>query len=140
MRGGQGSRESFVSASLLLAVLALIFRIAIPSGYMVGTPGAGTGLPPLVICTGSGAMTVAADPAGAPAGGDHQKNPGQPGGSEHPCAFAAAAIGFEPPVLTDIAAPPAVADAPPPALPATQRPGQGLAAPPPPTTGPPSVI
>ena len=140
MHRGRRTSGIFGAASLVLAVLSLVVRIAVPSGTMVSADQAGTGLPPLVICTANGAMTVAVDAAGHPAGGDHQDDPGSSNGGDHACAFAAAAVTFAPPVLADLAAPPAGDEATLAPLPISQRPGLGLAAPPPPTTGPPSII
>ena len=140
MHWGRRPSGIFGSAGLLVAVLALIMRIAVPAGTMVSADLAGTGLPPLVICTGNGAMTVAVDAAGQPVGGDHQNNPGPSDSGDHACAFAAAAMTFAPPVLAEIAMPAAGDAAAPAPLPISQRPGLGLAAPPPPTTGPPSII
>jgi hypothetical protein len=114
---------------LALAALALLLRVAIPAGYMVdsGAPGASPGL---VICTGHGPLRLAPEKDGkAPA---HRSADGV-------CAFAGHGLAAAPP----LAAPVPALFAPPPADPAPARtavrPGQGLAAPPPPPTGPPSV-
>ena len=130
---------------LLLATLALLVRLAFPTGFMLSPERAS--LPTLVICTGQGAMTVAIDAqgqahevkgdAGEAKGGQDHKSDGK---TTHPCTFAAATAVVVAPVLIATLAPVAlgqVLDAP---LMTTQRPGLGLAAPPPPTTGPPARI
>ncbi|WP_374575406.1 hypothetical protein [Phenylobacterium sp.] len=125
---------------LVLVALALLVRIVVPGGYMAAATA--NGAPAIVICTGHGPLQVAVDAHGvthnAPLD-DNQPNKSDPSGDHHPCAFAGAATPLEAPLLA-LAAAPAVAEA---ALvtllPAHQRPGLGLAAPPPPTTGPPAL-
>ncbi len=115
-----------------LIALALLARMLVPAGFM---PSA-NGVPGLVICTGQGAMVLptAAMPMEHHAPGDGHDHQG-----DHGCPFAPMAA------AADLAA-----QAPQPVLPflaadvarlATRlatRPGLGLAAPPPPKTGPPS--
>lgn len=136
--GGIGDRIQRVG--LLLATLALLVRLAFPTGFMLSPERAS--LPTLVICTGQGAMTVTVDAQGVAhevkgdAGQDHKSD----GKTTHPCTFAVATAAVVAPALIATLAPMAldqVVDAP---LMATQRPGLGLAAPPPPTTGPPARI
>lgn len=116
----------------VLIALALLARMLVPIGFM---PSA-NGVPGLVICTGQGAMAmpVAAMPMKhqAPAGDhDHQ--------GDHGCPFAPMAA------AADLAAQGIQPALPFPAIDAARaatrlatRPGLGLAAPPPPKTGPPS--
>ncbi len=112
---------------LILAMLAVCLRILAPSGYMT-TPDQPFAL---VICTGEGALNLAADPAHS----DH----GAPQ-SHAPCAFAGVGVATAPPqplaVPTPVIFAQAIETA---SLPAALRPGQGLAAPPPPATGPPTL-
>lgn len=123
---------------LLLAALALLVRLAFPTGFMLSPERAS--LPTLVICTGQGAMTVAIDAQGVAhevKGGQDHKSDGK---TTHPCTFAVATAAVVAPALIATLAPMAldqVVNAP---LMTTQRPGLGLAAPPPPTTGPPARI
>lgn len=124
---------------IVLAVLALSVRIAIPSGFMIA-PGAGESrLPAVVICSGHGVETTPADPAGKDRSGPDGRNSGK-ATDHHPCVFAHAAPlaggGSAIPWSEGYGRPlPGRA-----AIPRDQRPGLGLPAPPPPTTGPPSII
>jgi hypothetical protein len=117
--------------SALLVALALAVRLAAPSGWMLAPGDHG---PRIVICTSHGAETLGGDPA---------KTPGrQPDKSaDHACIFAGAHLAPTPPspVVTPRTSPAPIAEA----LVATladQRPGQGLAAPPPPSHGPPDLL
>ncbi len=121
----------------LLMVLALFARMIRPAGFM---PVQGTdGVTRILMCSGSGPMTIAL-PAAFLGGADHHQ--GDPTGHEgdHACAFAgfAAAADFAhaPGPLAPVFL--AVAPALGPAL--FARPGLGLAAPPPPKTGPPAFL
>ena len=108
---------------LILALMALLIKVIVPPGFMVG--GNQTGA--LQICTGH---------ESAPAGDDG--SPDKTNKHEAPCAFAGHALGFSPPVfdgasfvqplsyaliLTGLAM--------------DLLPGRGLAAPPPPAHAPP---
>jgi hypothetical protein len=112
--------------ALALVALALVLRVAIPAGMMVGrAPSAFS----LVVCTGHGPMVVGPDASPkAPA-----RRP-----SQAACDFAAAATPGTPPPLTIVSQPLAVAarrTAGP--FAADLAPGRGLAAPPPPSHAPP---
>lgn len=109
----------------MLLVAALLARAVIPAGWMVAPAPAGV---TIVICTGDG-MVTAAIPG---------KDEGQPRTNTEPCAFAGLGVAAEPPVLAMLPVPVAIAIA---ALaPAVALlPGRGLAAPPPPATGPPAT-
>ena len=116
-------------AALLLA-LALWMRLVVPDGYMIGADTGGR-LPVIEICTGHGAAHIA-DPTG-------KKQSDHAPAADHICAFAAAsaAVDLIAP-LQSIVSPtssPASASA---KIPAA-LPGRGLAAPPPPKTGPPAL-
>lgn len=127
------------AAGLMLAALALFVRLLFPTGFMLSPDR--TALPTIVICTGQGAMTVTLDANGhkveAGQGGSDHKSDGK---TSHPCTFAAATVSAVAPVLVAVLIPQQLARvAGAPRL-TTQRPGLGLAAPPPPTTGPPARI
>lgn len=127
----------------LLLACALLLRALIPAGWM---PAAGQGLTIEICADGAGgadpafaaaaqrqfreALGPAADRQGDGHGADH------PGKSE-PCAFAGLAFAWtgagEGPMLP----PPAAEDPAPRAVPQAVSVGRGLAAPPPPSTGPP---
>lgn len=118
----------------LLMFCALLARVAVPPGYMIGGETRG-GMPVIEICTGQGPMMLAV-PGVQGADGHHDGDHGSKA-PDHPCAFAAAAAAID---LT-AALHPIMAHALTITLPVlTQgfaRAGLGLAAPPPPKTGPP---
>jgi hypothetical protein len=116
----------------LLLLLALAVRLAAPQGWMLA-PGEGAGAPRLIICNGH-----------MPAEGTAASRPGHPAGrggtsqADHPCVFAGAHAPSGPAAPAASPAPAAVALVLQPPSPLTdQRPGRGLAAPPPPSQGPP---
>jgi hypothetical protein len=111
-------------AWLALLFCALLLRAFVPGGYMIGSSAAGS--PAFVICP------EAAPPAMH--SGHHQEAPGKH--REAPCPFgllAAPALPSTPPFVVAAASPL------PPLAPSRVQPGFGaaLAAPPPPSTGPP---
>jgi len=135
-------------ATLILAC-ALAVRLLVPAGFMVGETASGA--PALILCPG---QSVPDSPPSAMPGMHHgmahimpdgrlmsghdteQQN--HDPGTDRPCAFAAVGLAVDMPVP-----PPLVAPAPPPAFAALLgqapgAPGHGLAAPPPPSTGPPA--
>ena len=124
--------------ALLLAALALGLRLILPGGVMLAAPSVG-GAPQMVICTGQGAMTVSLGQDGKVLKTPADKAPENPDRPDHPCAFAAN-LAISGPSL-DAASLPIrfVGDLDLP-LATTQRPGLGLAAPPPWTTGPPTIL
>lgn len=124
-----------ITVALLVCVLAL--RVAIPSGYMFDQEA--TGWPRLVACPADSPVPKAMAAMPGKSGHATHKHRHQGSAADHPCAFAAASA------AVDLAALPA-----PLLLPAEQvepaallylfaRPGLGLAAPPPPKTGPPAL-
>lgn len=137
IRIGDGSVAMRWFAPVLIAC-ALFARIVVPQGWM---PSQGAEGWRITLCAGTGPMTMAMpeaiatalDKNGHPASDGHQ-----PG--DHPCSFAAVAAALD--------GPPAVAVALPMLAAAVWRPasifavsvGQGLVAPPPPSTGPPSTL
>jgi hypothetical protein len=123
--------------TLILAVFAcaILVRALVPAGWMPSV-GADGGVV-ISLCTGAGAvdMVLAAD------GTVHEKAPVKhDGANDHPCAFAGLAQAFAAadPVVLPIALPAPVID--PPLMPASVAVGRGLAAPPPPQTGPPLLV
>jgi hypothetical protein len=123
---------------LLPAVLALflLFKLLIPSGYMIAPDHEGR--PGLALCA-----APAAAAAEAAQHGDHDGNSADPapsGPSETPCAYAALAappLPPEPPVLWPRTPPAAV----PPVLPSgVELPLLAPASPPPPARGPPIPV
>ena len=119
------------ASAAIVALLALAVRLAAPTGWMLA-PSDGHGAPRLVICTGHGPAEL----GGHPSAPSHT-----PARSiEHPCVFAGAASPTAPQApAVPIAAPTLMAvDVPVTAF-RDQRPGRGLAAPPPPSHGPPTI-
>jgi len=120
---------------LMLLIAALLGQTAVPEGWMpvVATHGGVVMMP----CDGMGPNAAMA--MMIPGGGtSHHKAPHHGRSDDHPCAAAGIAVANPPPPLAHIA----MALASPvdgPALVAPDAlPGQGLAAPPPPATGPPA--
>jgi len=120
-----GGRRWFIA----LAALALLMQLLIPQGFMVQAEAAGPGL---VICTGHGAFVVADK--------QHPAKPPKPAG-DAPCAFAAHGATAPPPPPAAAAAP-ALEPRPDVAVLSLRdlTPGRGLAAPPPPSHGPPARL
>ena len=123
-------------AFLVLATLAIALRIMIPAGFMPGME-ATNGLPfALVLCTGQGPMVVQpGDVLG------HQKAPADKPAHDDPCPFAGHGVATPPPSSVVVAKIEFVAYRP--AAPARVThlaPGRGLAAPPMPARGPPSLL
>ncbi|MCA3724739.1 MAG: hypothetical protein IM666_00120 [Phenylobacterium sp.] len=119
-------------AAPVLVVLALAMRIVVPAGVMFAeTPGGGL---QMTLCTGQGAMV-------APLSDDGTGPDAGKGASDSPCAFAATSA-FTPTesVLLPVPAPWPAPTAHPGVRTKHQRPGLGLPAPPPPKTGPPSLV
>lgn len=125
---------SFVrSLTILMVVLALALRIAIPSGWMPSAEKAFA----ITVCTGMDIQTVWIDKQG----NVHKEAPGKGKGVKHaPCAFA----GYNGPV--DLPQSRVALTFGPAALETRQFPsstvsvGHGLAAPPPPAIGPPNLV
>lgn len=118
--------------TLLLIALALMLRVLIPAGFM---PATGQGVA-IMLCTGMGATTVWVD-----ANGDiHKQKPPADGQKDQPCAFAGFGAAFDLPGFAGNPIAPAFSTAAlAPAISVVVAIGQGLAAPPPPSTGPPSA-
>lgn len=128
-------------SALALAFLAVALRVLVPGGYMIAAPGEAAGVP-IILCTERGVETVllGADARLAdPSSGSQDDHSGKPA-PDHPCAFAGLGAALAPAdVLTvGLAAWTHAADGP--AFPPEIRPGRGMAAPPPPQTGPPLLI
>jgi len=124
-RGDGGLRRWAVG----LALLALLLQGLTAPGFMVARQGDRA---TIAICTGHGAATSIVDLTGHPAK-PAQSRP------DAPCAFAGHGIVAATPIAALLASPIAV-PTPPPATPRFDlAPGRGLAAPPPPSQGPPTL-
>lgn len=124
-------------AFLVFATVAIALRILIPAGFMTA-PEPKNGLPfALVLCTGQGAMVV--QPGDTL--GHHDKAPADKPAHDEPCPFAGHGVAAPPPSALAIAKVEFVAFQPaPPARVVHLAPGRGLAAPPLPARGPPSLL
>ena len=129
--GGARLKGRSRGAFFALAFIALVLKVFAPPGYMAADrPGA---LPfPLVLCTSQGRVSLDPSQDGAPA---HKSK------SEAPCAFAGNGVNATPPADTAVgeAHVTAYQDAVTTAV-ASLAPGLGLAAPPPPSQGPPVLL
>jgi len=123
-------RDFWRDVALTLAVFALALQVFVPSGVMVSSQN-GQGV--FVICTGHGELTVATDDGQAPAPSKQAPHA--------PCAFAGHAPPFTAPLAAPLADPAFTVprDLGPRRL-ASLAPGRGLAAPPPPSRGPPGLL
>jgi hypothetical protein len=130
MTWARGSRVDERTGFALLAMLALVLQLAIPQGFMLASD---HGQAAIVICTGHGPLLAPVDDHGFPLKAPKPK-------SNATCAFAG--HGGTPtatPVLALTATRYETA-APIESLDVSATPGRGLAAPPPPSQGPPTRI
>jgi hypothetical protein len=130
----QTLRGAWVLRVLVVAVFML--RAAVPAGYMFASTSGGASL---VLCSAQGAISVTVDPATGHVS-IAKKAPGQQTDrNDAPCAFAG---------MAKVAVQAASVEPAAPSQPVAVQvfasllvtPGQGLSAPPPPATGPPSRI
>lgn len=123
------------------ALLALLVRALVPSGYMLAeAEGAGGRYLVVQMCDGHAAAPLVVDlDTGKLV--DKTSAPGKPGGktADTPCAFAVSPHMASPPVATTLVAFVQARDAEI-VVSAALSPGRGIAAPPPPSTGPPHLI
>lgn len=125
--------------ALMLAVLALVVKVSVPAGFMTASEPR-NGLPfALVLCTGAGPLVV--EPGGELDHSPRDKGPVDKSAHDMPCPFAGHGLAMGPPndlVSTKVEF---VAYVQPAATPLTYlTPGRGLAAPPLPARGPPSLL
>ena len=122
--GGAGHRQlNRRPGVILLALAALWIQAMVPAGYMVAPDHSG-----LVICTGHGPLTS-------------HNQPGAPTSShDGVCVFAGHGLAIAPPLATPLPTGALVVQTPAIMLAVAQSPGRGLAAPPPPSRGPPELI
>jgi len=125
--------------AVVLLVCALAMRMLVPSGFMIA-PGAHGAI--LVLCPGQGATPAAVPHHMAMPGHDVTKHGGDHQGktADHPCAFASAGAAADLVSMVHPAAPTTRADFAPALFGVSAQPGLGLAAPPPPKTGPPALV
>lgn len=122
----------------MVLALSVLGRVIVPTGFMVAPAAAGA-VPMIVICTGQGSMTMPMPGLASRQAPDDSHDDHSEKAAQHPCAFAAASAAID---LTAIAHPssPLIAAARHISqTPIFVQPGRGLAAPPPPKTGPPAL-
>ncbi len=126
------ARQPIVMLALL--VLTLAVRVIVPSGFMPTTDA--NGMVRISMCSGMGPQTAWLDKSGH----IHKDAPRKDQHDPQPCGFGALSLGVAvPKAATIVALAPHVA----PEMvlsSATVTIGRGLAAPPPPSTGPPTLI
>lgn len=113
---------------IALAALALLIQVLVPQGFMFS---AEASTPGLVICTGHGPLVVA-DP--------HHPAKAPKSKADAPCAFAAHGVATPPPTPVDTVAVAFITADQTPERAFDLAPGRGLAAPPPPSHGPPALL
>ncbi len=124
---------------MMLAALALAIKVMIPAGFMTAPPSADELPFTLVLCTAQGAVTIQPNDLGAQTHDD--QDPGKSAAHDSPCAFAGHGAGAPPPNLLDARAVEFVAYIAPAAAQVVDlAPGAGLAAPPLPARGPPTLL
>jgi hypothetical protein len=119
--------------AIALLALALVVRVLVPAGWM---PAQGNGLA-ITLCSGSGAVAAWVDADGK----IRKQDPAKGAMPDHPCAFA----GLGAPMLGgELSTPALLRPAPRDEVAALHLApaaiGKGLAAPPPPATGPPATV
>ena len=125
------SRMAMVLALLLCALFA---RALVPAGWMPAIAGEGY---TITLCTGAGAMSVWVDGEGQV----HKQKPSNSDRTDQPCAFAGFLNAATLPDMIGGPAPFVAYAAVQAILPVTTLAiGRGLAAPPPPPTGPPATL
>ena len=112
-------------------VLTLAMRVAVPSGWMPSIGADGT---VITICTGTGLTEVTIDADGK----IHKSSPHDKSKADAPCAFAGVGAAID--VFDPVAALAAFGHVDATTAQQASHIGQGLAAPPPPSTGPPILI
>ena len=127
MVGPRQRRKWSLGAFYALALLALLFKVYVPTGFMVGDGGT------VVICTGMGPMKMADTYREAPAAPDKHK-------TDHACPFAGNAAPPLAPLIGAALVAPTALETRTDTVALNVAPGRGLAAPPPPSTGPPLLL
>jgi hypothetical protein len=127
-------RDSKHSWLIAFVVLALAVRMIIPAGWMPSMVG---GKSTITLCTGAGMVEAWVDADGK----IHKENPAKKGASDQPCAFAGLSGAADAPQLAHVVVPLLFAPQSSSHFDATNLAvGLGLAAPPPPAIGPPTLI
>ncbi len=131
MRGGIETSGLGRRIALALVACALLLRIAVPGGWMPSDQGRW-----IELCTGDGMVTAFVDANNRL----HHSDPGKAHAAKQHCAFAGLTAPFDPPVSVEPVLRFEVAEAVPAPRLGSVSIGRGLAAPPPPSTGPPAFM
>ncbi|WBO23270.1 hypothetical protein [Sphingomonas abietis] len=129
--------------ALAIIACALLLRVIVPQGWMPVQTAHGWRI---TICTGMGPMQtgmapdMAADMAAAMKDAHHGSDEQNHGSSDHACAFSSLAMAFDGPPLPALDLPRPSAEDWLVGAAALVSIGRGLAAPPPPSTGPPKTL
>jgi hypothetical protein len=127
-------RHSQTSWLLAFVILALAMRMIVPTGWM---PSAVAGKAMITLCTGAGMVEAWVDADGK----IHKDSPAKKGAGDQPCAFAGLSAAADAPSYAELSLEPLL---PPQSVPGAALTGVaiglGLAAPPPPAIGPPTLI
>ena len=131
---GKFRRSGGVAAPVL--ALVLLFRLLVPAGYMIG-PDSG-GRPGLVLCAGMTGAVAEPAPHHGHDGGPEVPAPAKPG--EIPCVYSSLGAPPLPPAPPSLPPPSPAAEPPAAGIPLDGVRRSALAAPPPPSTGPPLPV
>lgn len=112
----------------------MLVRVLVPAGWMPAT--GSDGLMRISLCAGTGAQTAWIDRDGA----IHKEMPASDHDDPQPCGFSALSFSLDVAPVFALAVAVALADVTAPQSRLTPGIGQGLVAPPPPSTGPPILI
>ncbi len=142
MRPTSASLSWLKKLHLLVGMLAIAIKVAIPAGFMVAPQALAAGLTPIVLCTAQGDVTAFMNGDGQIVAHGEQGHAGDgqdlPGGHDgHPCTFAGQGTALTAPSAASVAVTFVVTRKVTSDLDLIVAPGLGLAAPPPPKTGPP---
>jgi len=129
-------REMPRAAVLAVLALALLTRLAVPAGWMPVTDAHGARL---TICTGMGAIDVPEHAMPKMTGMHHAPGDQKQDHGDHVCPFTGVAMALAAPILPALAVPPITVTETTSRQHSAVSVGRGLAAPPPPATGPPSL-
>lgn len=129
MRGGIETNGLGRRVALALVACALMLRIAVPGGWMPSDQGRW-----IELCTGDGMVTAFVDANNRL----HHNDPGEAHAAKQHCAFAGLTAPFDPPIAIEPELLSFTSEPAPTSQQFSVAIGQGLAAPPPPSTGPPT--
>jgi hypothetical protein len=126
-----GRRGGWQGVAFALALIALALKVLVPPGFMLAEGGAALAI---TVCTGHGPLVLHADPGKPPASPAQKK-------ADAPCTGAGNVTPLAPSTVQSVAEPwPIVSTRPASVGVRDLAPGRGLAAPPPPSQGPPPVL